>query len=163
MKGLVVVAILVSCSAMLAGTPTARERAASDQSTTPIRVFVTSVGAVNGLTDPNKDNQDTMKDLRDSLKGRKGLVVTDKREDAAIVLVVMSREKAQITAGVFGASRDCTVRVKFIYDGSETEMSASAQGGTLASGGAWSKAAGKVAKQVEEWVKTNRANLSQAR
>jgi hypothetical protein len=54
------------------------------------------------------------------------------------------------------------VRVTFSYNGHETEMSASAQGGTLSSGGAWSKAAGKVAKQVEEWVKANAARLEDA-
>ena len=32
--------------------------------TTPVRLFITSVGAANGFTDPNKDNQDIMKDLR---------------------------------------------------------------------------------------------------
>jgi len=131
------------------------------QKSTPVSVFITSVGAANGFTDPNKDNQDTMKDLRDSLKGRKALVVTDKRDDATIVLVVMSREKAQLTATAFGPARDCTVRVKFIFKDSETEMSGSAAGGTLTSGGAWSKAAGKVAKQVEEWVATNKVHLTE--
>jgi hypothetical protein len=71
----------------------------------------------------------------------------------------MSREKAQLTASPFGATRDCTVRVKFIFNGSETEMSASAAGGTLSSGGAWGKTAGKVAKQVEEWIMANRPKL----
>jgi hypothetical protein len=51
--------------------------------------------------------------------------------------------------------------VKFIFKDSETEMSASAAGGTLSSGGAWGKAAGKVAKQVEEWVVANRAKLTE--
>lgn len=125
----------------------------------PVPVFVTSVGAANGFTDPNKDNQDTMKDLRDSIKGKKSLTLVDRREDAAIVLTVMNREKAQTTASVFGAARDCIVRIKFIFKDFETEMSASAQGGTVSSGGAWGKAAGKVAKQVEEWVVANRAKI----
>jgi hypothetical protein len=124
-----------------------------------LAVFVTSVGAADGFTDPNKDNQDTMKDLRSSLKGRSGIVLTERREDALIVLVVQNREKAQLTAGVFGAQRDCTVRVKFVYKSTETELSGSAAGGTLSSGGAWSKAAGKVAKQVEEWVAANKEKL----
>jgi hypothetical protein len=138
-------------------------RAAAQSKSVP--VFVTSAGAANGFTDPNKDNQDTMKDLRDSLKGRKGIVLTDRREDAGIVLVVQSREKAQLTAsplgGILGGgpSRDCTVRVKFIYKDTETEMSGSANGGALMSGGAWSKAAGKVAKQVEQWIDANRTKL----
>lgn len=135
---------------------------ANAQLSSPVRVFVTSVGAANGFTDPNKDNQDTMKDIRESLKGRKAIIVTDQREEAAIVLVVMNREKAQITAGFLGApARDCIVRVKFMFRDNETEMSGSAQGGTLGSGGAWSKAAGKVAKQVEQWVSANRAQLGQ--
>jgi hypothetical protein len=61
--------------------------------TAPVRLFITSVGAVNGFTDPNKDNQDTMKDLRDEVKGRKSLALAESRDDAAIVLVVMKRPR----------------------------------------------------------------------
>jgi|SRR6185295_1245099 len=130
----------------------------------PIAIFVTSDGAANGFTDPNKGNQDTMKDLRGSLKGRKSIALVDTREAADIVLVVMSREKAQITAGLLGdPARDVTVRIKFVYAGTETEMSASAQGGAMMSGGAWGRAAGKVAKQVEQWIETNRAKLTEVR
>jgi len=121
---------------------------------------VTSVGAANSFTDPNKDNQDTMKDLREAIKGHKTLALAESRDDAVIVLVVMSRETAQVTAGFLGSpARDRAVRVKFIYKDFETEMSGSAQGGTLGSGGAWGKAAGKVVKQVDEWVTANRSKL----
>jgi hypothetical protein len=126
----------------------------------PIPIYVTSIGAANGMTDPNKDNQDTAKDLRDALKGRPGLVLVNDREAATIVLIVQSREKAQITAGFLGAGRDCTVRVTFLYKDVEQDMSASASGGTLSSGGGWSRAAGKVAKQVEHWIKANREQLT---
>jgi hypothetical protein len=127
----------------------------------PVRVFVTSIGAVNGFTDPNKGNQDSVKDLQYALRDHHDLLtLTDTREAATIVLVVTSREKAQVTAGFFGASRDCTVRLKFFFRESETEMSASAAGGTLASGGAWYAAADKLVQQVEHWVKANRAQLS---
>jgi hypothetical protein len=123
-------------------------------------VFITSVGAANGFTDPNKDNQDTMKDLRDAIKGHKTLALAESRDDAVIILVVMNRETAQVTAGFLGApARDRMVRVKFLYKDLETEMSGSAQGGTLGSGGAWGKAAGKVMKQVDDWVKANRSKL----
>jgi hypothetical protein len=124
-----------------------------------VPVFVTSSGAQGGFTDPNKGNQDSMKNLTSSLKDKKAVCVVSEREKARIVLEVMSREKAQATYGPLGPARDCTVRVKFILGDFETEMSASAAGGTMASGGAWSKAAGKVAKQVEEWVIANREKL----
>jgi hypothetical protein len=72
----------------------------------------------------------------------------------------MSRETAQVTAGFLGgAARDRMVRVKFLYKDLETEMSASAQGGTMGSGDAWGNAAGKVMNQVDDWVKANRAKL----
>lgn len=88
-----------------------------------VPLFVTSAGAANGFTDPSKDNQDTMKDLRNSLKGRKGIVLTDDRDQAAIVLVVMNRETAQVTSGFLGdPARDRIIRVKFIANGTETEM-----------------------------------------
>jgi hypothetical protein len=150
--------LIVAAALLFVGATTA---AAIDR---PVSIFVTSDGAANGFTDPNKGNQDTMKDLRDSLKGRKTIALVESREAADIVLVVMSREKAQVTAGVFGGdARDVTVRVKFIYKETETEMSASAQGGGMMSGGAWGKAAGKVAKQVEQWIEANRAKLAEVR
>jgi hypothetical protein len=148
-----VISILVTVLALIVPT-------GAQKRTAPVRVFLTSVGAANGFTDPNKDNQDTMKDLRDEVKGRKSLVLAESRDDAVIVLVVMNRETAQTTAGFLGSpARDRMVRVKFIYGDFETEMSGSAQGGTLGSGGAWGKAAGKVIKQVDEWVTTNRSKL----
>ena len=152
-----------TCAAVLLAVLAIVASVAAQSKAVPI--FVTSVGAVDGMTDPNKENQDTMKDLRDSLKGRKGIVLAPRREDAIIVLVVQSREKAQLTvsplSGILGTgpSRDCTVRVKFIYKDTETEMSGSANGGALMSGGAWSKAAGKVAKQVEQWINANKEKL----
>jgi hypothetical protein len=128
----------------------------------PVRVFVTSAGAANGFTDPSKDNQDTTKDLRDVVKGHKSIALAESRDDAVIVLTVMNRETAQVTAGLLGGpARDRTVRVKFICNDFETEMSASAQGGTLGSGGAWGRAAGKVINQVDDWVKANRSKLPQ--
>jgi len=126
-----------------------------------VTVFVTSAGAVNGFTDPSKDNRDTVKDLRDSLKDYKAGKVVDDREAATIGRVGIGRETAQVTAGFLGdPARDRIIRAKFQFRDFETEMTASAQGGTLASGGAWGKAAGKIAKQVSEWVSANKAKLA---
>jgi hypothetical protein len=102
--------------------------------------------------------------LRDAIKDRKYLKLVDSREDAQITLVVMGRSTAGVTAGFMGtAARDRSIVVKFICcDSVETEMSASAQGGTIGSGGSWGKAAGKISKQVDEWVDANRARLTAA-
>jgi hypothetical protein len=130
----------------------------------PVSVYVTSVGAVQGLTDPSKDNRDTVKDLRESLADyKKELVLVDTPEAAQIILIVQSRQTSDVTAGFLGdPARDRTIRVTFKAGAIETGLQASAQGGTLGSGGAWSKAAAKIAKQVREWVMTNRVQLDEA-
>ena len=133
----------------------------AQQKTDRIAVFVTSVGALKGFTDPSKENRDSVKDLRDDLKDKKNLVLVETREAARIVLVVMGREKAQVTVGLFGdPARDVILRVQFIAGKMETELTASAQGGTLSSGGAWGRAAGKIADQVDDWAKENRTRLN---
>ncbi len=139
--------------------PLAQQAAAQS---TKAKVYVTSVGAQNGFTDPSKDNRDTAKDIRDDLKGKKGIALTDVREEAAIVLVVMGRESEGVTANAFGAGRDRTLRVKFIAAGTEADMTASAMSGVVGSAGAWGKAAGKIADQVADWVKENGARLQAA-
>ena len=133
---------------------------ASAQKARPVPVFVTSGGTINGFTDPSKDNRDTVSDLWDELKGYKSLKRAEDRDSAVIVLTVMGRETAQVTAGFLGAAaRDRIIRLKFTTKDLETELTASAQGGTLGSGGAWTKAAGKLMKQVNEWVLANRSKL----
>ena len=126
-----------------------------------VPVFVTSVGEQGGLTDPSRDNQDTKKNLLSALYGKKAVCVVREREKATIILQVLARERAQMSATAFGPGRDCIVRVKFIFGDFETEMMGSAMGGTL--GTAWGKAAGKVAKQVEQWVIANREKLDAQR
>lgn len=129
-----------------------------------IPFFVTTAGAVDGFTDPNKDNADTLKDLIDHLKNRKALKLVAKREEARVVVVVMNRELSSGGhGGLFaGNARDVVVRVKLLVDGVEADMSASAEKATIGSGGAWGRAAKKLAGQIEAWVKANHAKLSQA-
>lgn len=111
------------------------------QNVKPVPIFVTSIGAANGFTDPSKDNQNTVKDLRNSLGGRKTIVLTNRREEAVIVLTVLGRRRARFTASAFGPGRDVELKVKFQAGEIESELSASALGGTATTGGAWSKAA----------------------
>ena len=118
-------------------------------------------GAADGLSDPNKDNRDTVKDLQNALEDQKDVHLVASRDEAMLVLVVQSRERAQATFSMFGgAARDVGVRVKLLWKDNEAELTGTAQGGTLSTGGAWKRAAGKVAKQINEWVKANREHLA---
>jgi hypothetical protein len=76
------------------------------------------------------------------------------------VVEVLGREKAQVTASWLGKSRDVTVAAKLTAGTYETVISESAAGGTIMAGGAWSKAAGKVAKRIAEWAQENRVQLT---
>jgi hypothetical protein len=149
--------LLIACVGLaLVATPLS----AKDLDRPSVPVFVTSSGAVDGFTDPNKDNRDTMNDLRQSLKGRKRLEVVDHRDAAVIVLTVLGRDRALSMPMGFGiVGRDVVVKVRFQYRDVDTEMSASALGGTVGSGGAWRTAASKIASQVDEWIKVNRDKL----
>jgi len=137
----------------------------------PVPVFVTSAGAVDGFTDPNHENQDTANDVRramtDRQRARTGswsahqptltldaapFTLVDTRDAATIVLVVLSRGRTR--------PLDCTVRVQFLYKDLAVEMSASSMPLTATScGGGWGRSAGKVAKQVEDWIVVNRTKL----
>ena len=97
-----------------------------------IPVFVTSVGARGGFTDPNRDNRDSMKDLISAFAERDDVCVVTAREKARIVLEVQGRERGQTNPGILGKTRDCTVHVKFIRGDFETEIS-----GTSDAGGTW--------------------------
>jgi hypothetical protein len=123
----------------------------------PVPVFVVTTSA-EGFTQ-TKQTADSTEDLIKSLKDKKGICLTRNRDDAIVVVEVLGREKAQVTATWAGTGRDVTVAAKIMVGTFEAVLSESAAGGTLMAGGAWSKAAGKVAKRIEEWVRDNRAKL----
>ena len=122
----------------------------------PVPVFVTSVGATGGLTDPSRDNQDSVRDLQKQLANRKMFRLAAVREDAVIVLVVLDR----IRSGA--GKRYHTVRVKLLFRGYEVELTGEGSGAMIGlSEGAWGRAAGKIATQVERWVIANRTKLAE--
>lgn len=124
----------------------------------PVPIFVVTTSP-EGFTQA-KQVKDSTKDIIGSLKGKKGICLTERREDALVVVEVLGREKAQVTASVFGSGRDVTVAAKLTAGTFETVISESALGGTLMAGGAWGKAAGKVAKRIAEWVQENKEQLT---
>ncbi len=115
------------------------------------------------MTDPSKDNQDTVNDLRKAIEKdhKKTLAVVEKAEKAVITLVVQGREQALKRTILGNGSPDCTVRVRFRFKATETDMSGSAANGG-AGGGPWRRAAAKVADQVDQWVIANRGQLAEA-
>jgi hypothetical protein len=127
------------------------------QKPTPIPVFVTSAGAVNGLTDPNRDNNDTARHLAEAIKDRrKSFTLTD-RSSAAVIILTLTNVDA------WEAGRGCTIHVTLSFKGTALPMSAHGipTWSPRSCDSGWSRATTSVAKQVEEWVITNRTKLTE--
>jgi hypothetical protein len=110
---------------------------------------------------PERQVADSTKDLIDHLKDQKKVCLIENQSDAKIVLQVLGRQKANVTMTWAGSGRDCTVAAKMTVGTYETIIEQSAAGGTMMSGGAWGKAAGKVAKKVEQFIDDNYDKLKQ--
>jgi hypothetical protein len=143
---------------------TAAAAAATQAAAIPVAVYVTSAGATASMSDPNQDNRDTVKDLREALQEKRATTVVrlvDRREEAVMVLVVENREQGQVDVRRY---RELVVRVTLHWtdgDGAHTAaLSGTGTGGVMGTGGAWKRAAGQVAKQVTAWVTENRARLA---
>jgi hypothetical protein len=136
----------------VAGSAGAQKKAAPP----PVPVFVTSVGAADGFTDPDGTRQDSVKDLKGSLAyKKKTLALVEKREDAVVVLTVVSREKG----GFWGPGN--TLRVKMAVPGFETELAPTVRGGAIWQGySQWAPVADRVIKEVDKWVQANRDRLA---
>jgi hypothetical protein len=119
----------------------------------PVPVYVTSAGALHGFTDPDKDNADTVRDLKKAIKWHKALVVTEDPARAVLVLTVIGREES----GGSGVARTTVIRATLRYAEQETPMTAS-----LGAWSTWSDLAEKLASQLKRWVTDNRAALTPA-
>ncbi len=153
--GAALVAMLTVCSSILVASP--------QGGAGKVPIFVKSGAAASGFTDPSKDRQDSARDLCNKIRDSKWVRVADSEQDAQVVLEVLRRETRQETGGwtrAFGAppQSKSSLMVRLTAGEYSTDFSGeSTSVGELTSYGA---AAGKVVKQLEEWVKANREQLA---
>jgi hypothetical protein len=117
----------------------------------PVPIFVTSAGAVNGLTDPSADNQSSVADLREAIKAKKTLALVETKEAATIVLTVQGRSM-ETRHGLYTVDY-ATLHLAMTYQGHDSNLTASEGNGMTK--GRWRKAADNIVGQVETWVKAN--------
>ena len=132
---------------LVAAIPIAADQKSKKEEPQPLPIFVTSVGAANGLTDANKDNLDAVADISKALKRDKAFSLVTSADHAKLHLTVTGRERGQLTG--FGIEH--FVKASLRYGKTQMALSGMANGGTAMSNGAWSNAAAKVATQVGEW------------
>lgn len=153
--GSTLVVMLTVCSSILVAAP--------EGSATKVPIFVKSGAAGSGFTDPSKDRQDSAKDLCNRIRDSKWVRVADSEQDALVVLEVLRRETRQESKGWARSlgvppQSKSSLMVRLTAGGYSTEFSGeSTSVGELTS---YSAAAGKVVKQLEEWVKANREQLA---
>jgi hypothetical protein len=136
--------------------------AALEQAETKVPVFVKTAANADGFTDPSKDRQDSVKDLVKKLKDSKLVRSVNSAEEAVVTLEVLGREtkrEANINTALFGQKQNksyVTVRL------SVGEYSAEFTGESGSKGvlKGYGDAAGKVVKQLDEWVTANRERLA---
>jgi hypothetical protein len=126
---------------------------AYSQAASPVPLYLATAAEAGGFTDPDKSRTDSVKN----------------REEAVIVLEVLSRgvrEDSGSFSKAFGGKNEVKiVRVKLSVGEFSAELSGESAGGGMKGGpgrGAWTKAAYKVADQVDKWVVENAGLLSEA-
>lgn len=134
----------------------------------PLPFYLSPGGASGGFTDPNKARQDSMKDLAEALGKKKSIRSVGTPDEAVILLEVLDRgvrEDSGNYSKMFGGKNEVKmVRVRLTVKGGDfsTELTGESAGGGMKGGpgrGAWTKAAYKVADQVDKWVLENDAKL----
>jgi hypothetical protein len=126
-----------------------------------IPVFVKAAGSASGFSDPSKDRQDSVKDLQKKVDDSKAVRLVGSQNEALIVLEVLARETKRETNGwtAFNGQRQnksyLTVRLTAGEFSTEFEGESGSKGMLKGYGAA----AGKVVKQLDDWVKANRDRL----
>jgi hypothetical protein len=143
--------------AMLVGigvlAPALMQASQGDQDKIP--VFMKSLDA-GGFTDPSKDRQDSVKDLLKKIKDSKVVRPVSSEAEALAVLEVLGRATKRET-NFWGRQNKSYLTVRLTAGEFSTEFEGeSGSKGILKGYGA---AAGKIVKQLEEWVKANREQL----
>jgi hypothetical protein len=126
---------------------------ASETAQNRIPIFVRSAQNAGGFTDPSKDREDSVKDLRKKLKDSDSVRPVESEKEALVMLEVLGREMKSEWGR--GTNTYLTVRLTAgQYSAEFTGKSGSASGFT-----AYGDAAGKVVEQLEAWIKANRDQL----
>ena len=154
-------AIRITVMVLLISVITSTFLFASEQARDRIPVFVKTGVTAGGFTDPSKDRQDSMKDLVKKLKDSKSVRLVNSEEEAILMLEVLDREtkrESNLNTALFGSRQNKSYLAVRLTAGEYSAEFTGESGskGVLTGYGA---AAGKVVKQLEDWVKDNRDRL----
>ena len=130
---------IIVVSILLAGIDSAGQSAQEK-----VAIFVTSAGAVNGLTDPSRDNLDSVKDVTRRLEKIKEVRLVKSPAEAKLVVTITGRErqgKAYIVRSVLKVGS-----MEFPLETQDTQ--------------GFDYAAIAIGTQIRDWVRANRGTLN---
>lgn len=121
----------------------------------PISVFVVSSDAMNGVTHPRRDQQETVEALQKEIGDRSALRLVTATDKPLVTVVVMDRQTSSrppsLTRRLLG--------VRLLYLDADANMTAfSDDDGSVGQVG-WDRVTEKMAAQLESWITANREIL----
>jgi len=126
-----------------------------------IPVFVRSAASVDGFTDPDKHRNDSVKDILNAIKGSKTIVAAPTEGEALVLIEVLGRETKSERNGFTALNgqkqNKSYVSVRVTVGDHKVEFTGESGSKGVLTG--YGDAAKKVYKQLEEWVKVNRAQI----
>lgn len=148
--------------ALLLSIPCAADAPPAAQADQRIPVFVKSGSATGGFTDPDKGRLDSTKDIMEKLRDSKTVRVAAE-DQAVIILEILGRDtkldQGHALTAMFGGlgQKHSSVTVRLTAGEYTTEFTGTGGASGVFSG--YGKAAAKVMKELDAWVKANDAKL----
>lgn len=121
-----------------------------------VPLHIRSAHNTEGFSDPDKHRRDSVKDLIDKLDESKAVKIVNTESDAWVLLEVLDRETKRET-NLFGRQNKSYVTVRLTAGSYSTEFVGESKSKGVLTG--YGNAAKQIAKQVDEWVTTNRDKL----
>lgn len=118
---------------------------------TTVRAFVyTATGASGQHTPEEQGRLDAVRDMRDALQRKKGITLVNSRQDANLLIEVVSREQREERGGPFGGKAvtrmgDTIIRLHLTSGDEESDLKGIGQG-------TWGRAAKDAADRVVKWI-----------
>ncbi len=120
--------------------------------TTTVRAFVYMATGASGQHTPEEQGRlDAVRDMRDALEKKKGITLVDSRQEANLLIEVVSREeRVESGAGPFGGKAitrmgDTIIRLHVKSADEESDLKGIGQG-------TWGRAAKDAADRIVKWI-----------
>ena len=120
-----------------------------------VRVYIYTAESSSGnVSDEEQGRRDSVRDLRDAMRHKSGIIIVDDRDQAQVVVEVIGREKREGPQGGFGGKSvtdfgDTILRLRVKAGVDETEIKGIGQA-------YWGRAAKDAADRLAKWIARHR-------